>query len=110
MRHLFIPCFQISGHTGWADLANHVLRVHLCLTMPEYPLNSCGLWVNGEEEFHHPGEIIVFDDSKLHKAFNLSNEPRMVLIIDLMRPVDMEKGKATGGNSAELQELIATFA
>ena len=101
---------QISGHTGWAELANHVLRCHFVLTMPEYPVDSCGLWVAGEEKFHRKGEIIVFDDSKVHKAFNLSNETRIVLIVDIARPDYLPSGKAKGGNSKELEELINTFA
>ncbi len=78
--------------------------------MPEYPLESCGLWVAGEEKCHQIKEIIVFDDSKLHKAFNVSNENRVVLIVDLLRPEDIPLGTATGGNSKELEELINAFA
>lgn len=37
---------RISGHKGWADLANHVLRCHLPLKVPTD--GPCGLWVNGE--------------------------------------------------------------
>lgn len=37
---------RISGHRGWADLANHVLRCHLPLEVPSD--GPCGLWVNEE--------------------------------------------------------------
>lgn len=37
---------RISGHRGWADLANHVLRCHLPLKVPAD--GPCGLWVNEE--------------------------------------------------------------
>lgn len=37
---------QLSSHTGWADLANHVLRCHLCLDIPSD--GNCGLLVDGE--------------------------------------------------------------
>lgn len=37
---------RISGHRGWADLANHVLRCHLPLKVPSD--GPCGLWVNEE--------------------------------------------------------------
>lgn len=30
----------------------------------------CGLWVDGEEQYHAEGNILVFDDSKKHLAFN----------------------------------------
>lgn len=100
---------KISGHTGWAELANHVLRCHFTLTMPDYPVNSCGLWVAGEERYHRKGEILVFDDSKVHKAFNISDETRLVLLIDIERPQWLPLGKAKGGNSKELEELINAF-
>lgn len=37
---------QLSSHTGWADLANYVLRCHLCLDIPTD--GTCGLLVDGE--------------------------------------------------------------
>jgi hypothetical protein len=40
------PGTKLSSHTGWADLANYVLRSHLCLQIPSD--GSCGLIVNGE--------------------------------------------------------------
>jgi hypothetical protein len=35
----------LGTHTGWSDLANHVLRVHIPLVVP--PGGSCGTWVDG---------------------------------------------------------------
>ena len=35
------------------------------------------------------GQILVFDDSKLHLAFNKSDEERLVLIIDMARPDEL---------------------
>lgn len=37
---------RISGHRGWADLANHVLRCHLPIKVPSDGV--CGLWVESE--------------------------------------------------------------
>ena len=59
---------KLNPHTGWEDLANHVLRCHVSLVVPED--QCCGLWVDNVEEFHAEGNIIVFDDSKTHLAFN----------------------------------------
>lgn len=59
---------KLNPHTGWEDLANHVLRCHVSLVVPEG--QCCGLRVDGVEEFHAEGNIIVFDDSKTHLAFN----------------------------------------
>jgi aspartyl/asparaginyl beta-hydroxylase (cupin superfamily) len=40
------PGTKLSNHTGWADLANYVLRTHLCLTLPKD--GYCGCIVDGE--------------------------------------------------------------
>ena len=55
---------------------------------------TCGMWVDGEIQYHSPGNIIVFDDSKRHKAFNYSKTDRIVLIIDLLRPMHVALGTA----------------
>ena len=116
---------QISPHTGWEDLANHVLRCHLALIVPRG--QKCGLWVDGEEQYHAEREIIVFDDSKIHRAFNVSAVEdveavggaeggsaegcldRIVLIVDLVRPSFIPPGAATGGHTAELDDFISAF-
>jgi beta-hydroxylase len=88
-------------------LANFVLRCHICLKIP--PNNNCGLVVNNEKKHHKQGEIIVFDDSKKHYAFNDSGENRIVLIVDLMRPSDIPKGTAVGGHTSELDAFVDRF-
>ena len=35
-------------HTGWEDLANYVLRCHICIDIPPPETGTCGLLVNGE--------------------------------------------------------------
>jgi len=102
------PGTKLSSHTGWADLANYVLRCHLCLTLPEE--GSCGLLVDGEVQYHKLNQIIVFDDSKPHRAFNNSeNDSRIVLIVDLLRPRSIPLGSATGSHTAELDDFVSLF-
>jgi hypothetical protein len=61
-------------------------------------------------QYHQLGEIMVFDDSKNHRAFNHSeNEDRIVLIVDLMRPKGSPLGTATGDHTAELDNFVALF-
>jgi hypothetical protein len=67
---------------------------------------------------HVVGDIIVFDDSKIHKAFNVPIDPsdgepplidRIVLIVDIVRPADLPLGGATGKHTQELDQLISLF-
>mmetsp|Transcript_38967 Transcript_38967/g.39661 ORF Transcript_38967/g.39661 Transcript_38967/m.39661 type:complete len:279 (+) Transcript_38967:107-943(+) len=101
------PDTLVSSHRGWADLANHVLRCHCCLHVP--PGDKCGLIVDEEEHIHKEGEIVVFDDSKYHRAYNKTHEERMVLIVDILRPPDVLPGCAKGGHTSELDKFIDLF-
>lgn len=99
------PKTKLGTHTGWSDLANHVLRVHIPLIVPRGDV--CGTWVDGCVETQDVGRIICFDDSKVHRAFNYSeSEERIVLIIDLKRPSNLPKGTAVGGHTDELDGFI----
>jgi aspartyl/asparaginyl beta-hydroxylase (cupin superfamily) len=72
--------------------------------------SSCGLWVDEEVQLHKPGEILVFDDSKRHKAFNEHpDKARVVLIVDILRPSNIPLGTARGGHTAELDDFVAKF-
>ena len=98
----------LSSHTGWSDLANYVLRCHVSLHIPREE-GSCGLVVDGEIAYHAQGEILVFDDSKSHKAFNNSQEDRVVLIVDIVRPAHVPLGQAVGGHTEQLDAFISRF-
>jgi hypothetical protein len=74
-----------------------------------YNMGLCGAWVDGCVNTHEGGRIMVFDDSKVHRAFNYSDGERVVLIIDLERPQDLPIGTATGGHSDELDDFISGF-
>ena len=89
-------------------MANYVLRVHLCLDIPV--MGQCGLLVDGEVQYHKQGKIVVFDDSRVHRAFNLSEtEERTVLILDMLRPDYIPRGTATGGHTEELDSFVSLF-
>ena len=67
------------------------------------------MWCDGEVECHAEGSFTVFDDSKLHKAYNETETKRLVLIIDMARPEGMAKGRAVGQMTAELNNIIEYF-
>lgn len=96
----------LEAHTGWDDLANHVIRVHLPLLVPSSFHRCCGTWVDGVVEHHRTGQFLAFDDSKTHWAFNYGASERIVLILDLARPGNLPMGTARGGHSDELDKFI----
>ena len=102
------PNAVLEAHTGWCDLANHVMRVHIPIQIP--PHQVCGVWVDGCVATHSSDSLVVFDDSKIHRAFNYHpTQDRIVLIVDLERPAVLPAGTATGGHSEELDAFIAQF-
>lgn len=106
------PGTTLTAHRGWADLSNHILRCHLGLTVPTFANGKpcCSMVVGGELGPHRERELLVFDDSKLHYAYNKHDEQtRVVLIVDLYRPDHLPRGRAKGGHSDELDEFIDTF-
>lgn len=103
---------KLEEHEGWATHSNYVIRCHYGLIVPD---NQCYIYVRdnitgkSEKEYHKNFEWVVFDDSKTHYAHNKSNEDRIVLILDIVRPVDIEVGKSNIGDSKELIDIIDYF-
>jgi aspartyl/asparaginyl beta-hydroxylase (cupin superfamily) len=65
---------------------NGVLRYHLALRIPE-PADKCGLRVDGEVANWVEGQSLVFDDSFMHDAWNGTDASRVVLFLDVERPL-----------------------
>lgn len=63
------------------------LIFHMGIIIP--PDQSCGLRVNGETHlWTQTGDAVIFDDTLEHSAWNDSDEERIVLYIDFVRPRD----------------------
>ncbi|MGO9991592.1 MAG: aspartyl/asparaginyl beta-hydroxylase domain-containing protein [Steroidobacteraceae bacterium] len=73
------PGARIPPHHGFM---NARLICHLPLIVPP----KCGLRVGNETREWREGEVVVFDDSIEHEAWNSSAELRAVLIFDVWRP------------------------
>lgn len=73
------PETKIPPHFG---VSNNTLTVHFPLYVPE----RCGLRVDNETFDQREGEIIAFDDSFDHEAWNNSQQPRLVLIFEVWHP------------------------
>lgn len=79
MFSLLRPRSKIPPHTG---MVNCRFICHLPLIVPPH----CGFRVAAETREWQVGELLVFDDSVEHEAWNNSNEDRLILIFDVWRP------------------------
>ncbi|MEM9573522.1 MAG: aspartyl/asparaginyl beta-hydroxylase domain-containing protein [Pseudomonadota bacterium] len=73
------PGARIPPHTGYL---NTRLTCHLPIIIPD----GCGLRVGNETRHWQPGEMLMFNDSIDHEAWNNSDEERFVLIFFVWRP------------------------
>lgn len=103
------PGTHIPPHNG---ATNTRLTVHLPLIIPP----DCALRVGGETHVWKPGQLVMFDDTIQHEAWNFSNQLRVVLIFDVWHPMltDLERRlvahtvegiMAYYGDGADLGEL-----
>lgn len=82
------PGALIKPHKGYtAD----VVRLHVGLIAPEPDPAVCGIQVGEQTRGWRPGELLMFDDTQTHSAWNRSGEARIVLLVDLLRPKGREK-------------------
>ena len=70
---------RIPAHSG---VNNTRLLVHLPLIVPP----GCGFRVGAEQREWVPGQALIFDDTFEHEAWNDSDVPRAVLILDIWNP------------------------
>ncbi len=63
-----------------------VLRHHLALVVPE-PADACGIRVGGQVRHWAEGHSLVFDDTYEHDAWNDTDGERVVLFLDIRRPL-----------------------
>jgi aspartyl/asparaginyl beta-hydroxylase (cupin superfamily) len=67
-----------------------LVRCHLALKIPE---GDCGLMVSGQSRTWINGKCLFFDDTLIHEAWNKTNEERVVLFLDILRPLKKPYGK-----------------
>lgn len=74
------PGTHIKPHEGWVTT---VYRAHLALEVPD---DGCALRVGDETRTWREGDVLVFDDTTEHEAWNRSDQTRTVLLFDFVRP------------------------
>lgn len=101
---ILAPGAHILPHTGYLGYSDRVLRCHLGLHVPEaasVPAGfapakwdedtldaraGCFLRAGDERWGWRDGQLLVFDDTHVHEAWNNSNEERVILLLDFQRP------------------------
>jgi len=80
---ILAPGKRIPEHRGpWRG----VLRYHLALRVPE-PRTAAGITVGGETAHWEEGRSLLFDDGYEHEAWNGTDGVRVVLFVDVVRPL-----------------------
>lgn len=77
---LLEPKTRIPPHTG---TTNTRLTVHLPLIVPP----GCGFRVGTQTREWREGELLIFDDTIEHEAWNDSDQDRVILIFDIWNPL-----------------------
>lgn len=80
---ILAPHKHIGEHRG---PYKGVLRYHLGLRIPE-PADSCGIRVGDEVAHWQEGKSLLFDDTYQHEAWNDTDGVRVVLFMDVVRPL-----------------------
>lgn len=73
---------HVKPHKGYSRM---VLRCHLPLIVPN--VEKCALRVGNETKHWKEGELMIFDDSFEHEAWNKTTEKRIVLMFDIPNPL-----------------------
>lgn len=77
------PQKHIPPHTG---IYRGILRVHLGLKIPQ-KWQDCYFQVEDQKTHWREGKCFVFDDGYIHQVHNNTEEERIVLIVDILRPL-----------------------
>jgi len=83
MFSILSPHKHILDHRG---PYKGVLRYHLGLIVP-HDAESCRIRVGGDYRHWEAGKSIVFDDTFNHEVWNDTDETRVVLFVDVLRPL-----------------------
>ena len=77
------PHYHIPRHRG---VTKGVLRVHLGLKVPKDRQN-CKMQVDDSFVVWEEGKCVVFDDFYQHEVWNNTDEERVILLFDFVRPM-----------------------
>ncbi|WP_377296497.1 aspartyl/asparaginyl beta-hydroxylase domain-containing protein [Rhizobium sp. SGZ-381] len=83
MFSIFEPGKHLPAHRG---PYNGVLRLHLGLIVPE-PRDKLAIRVADHICHWQEGKVLIFDDAYEHEAWNHTDQTRVVLFVDFVKPL-----------------------
>ncbi len=97
---ILAPGKHIPRHAG---ITKGVIRVHLGLVVPQGP-GRCEMEVDGTYNRWQEGRCLLFDDSRRHEVWNDTEEERVVLLFDVVRPM-RRRGRALMSGLVRIMRL-----
>jgi aspartyl/asparaginyl beta-hydroxylase (cupin superfamily) len=89
MFSILSPRKHILDHRG---PYKGVLRYHLGLIVPQEQ-EACRIRVGSDFRHWAPGESVIFDDTFNHEVWNDTDETRVVLFVDVLRPLPFPESR-----------------
>jgi len=83
MFSIMAPGTYVPHHRG---VSKATLKFHLALKVPN-PDDQCFIEIDGKNYHWREGEWLIFDDCYQHAVTNMSEEERVVLLLEVRRPV-----------------------
>lgn len=80
---ILAPGKHIPQHRG---KHKGIIRCHLALKVPE-PAADCRIQVADQVAYWEEGKVLLFDDTFPHEVWNNTNDYRVVLFLDIVRPM-----------------------
>jgi aspartate beta-hydroxylase len=96
------PGTRLVPHCG---SSNGRLRVHFAIKVPE----GTGMRVAEEIVTWEEGKCVVFDDSFEHEVWHHGDEPRVVLILDVLNPFLRPEEQRLEQRKLSIREQIVSF-
>jgi hypothetical protein len=96
---ILAPKGHIPPHTG---VTNTRTIIHLGLDVPD----GCALRVGGETRAWGDGQAFAFDDTIEHEAWNPSERPRAILILDCWNPYLDESERSAVARYLATSEIV----
>lgn len=84
MFSIFEPGKHLPAHRG---PYNGVLRLHLGLIVPRAAKDAIAIRVDRQICHWEEGKVLIFDDAYEHEAWNHSQDTRVVLFVDFVKPL-----------------------